>query len=129
MAKLWTFLDFVDGNGTNLIHDWINDLPKGAKAKMTTKIEYLEVTETFVMPDTRILHGECDGLFEIRFQFRRVQYRPLACYGPGTREVTVLTGAIEKENRFEPPGACITALSRKDLIQSDRRYVCPHDFS
>lgn len=130
--KLWSFLDFVDDRGENVIQRWLQGLPPSArnsvKAKMTTRIEYLEVTPVFRPPHARDLHGECAGLFEIRFK-SNVQYRPLACYGPDTaKEVTLLMGATEREGRFEPPGACLTALRRKALIFADRRHVCPHDF-
>lgn len=130
--KLWSFLDFVDDRGENVIQKWLQDLPpsvrKRVRAKMNTYIEHLEVTSRFGMPYVRDLHGECEGLFEIRFGMN-VQYRPLACYGPDTaKEVTLLMGATEREGRFEPPGACSTALRRKALIFADRRYVCPHDF-
>ena len=130
--KLWAFLDFVDGQGENVIQDWLQGLAPSVraevKAKLNTRIQYLEVTSIFGPPYTGLLHGECAGLFEIKFKVKNVQYRPLACYGPEAREVTLLFGAIEKSDRLEPPGACSTALNRKALIDTDRRYVCPHDF-
>jgi hypothetical protein len=131
--KLWSFLDFVDDRGENVIQRWLQSLPpsarKSVKAKMTARIEYLEVTPVFCPPYARDLHGECEGLFEIIFRVKNLQYRPLACRGPDTtREVTLLMGAIEREERFDPPGACSTALRRKALIFADRRYVRPHDF-
>ena len=129
MSKLWTFLDFVDGNGTNLIHEWIQALPKEAKAKMTHRIELLEVVQQFTEPYTEILTGDCAGLFEIKFRAKRVQYRPLAFFGPERREVTLLAGATEKGGQLKPPSICATALSRKALVQTDRRHVCSHDFS
>src|SRR4030042_2858957 len=105
--KLWGFLDFVDERGENVIQRGLRSLPpsvrNSVKAKMTTRIEYLEVMRVFRPPYARELHGECGGLFEIIFQVKNLQYRPLACRGPDTtKEVTLLMGAIEKEGRFDP---------------------------
>lgn len=75
-----------------------------------------------------MLHGECDGLMELRRQSGNVQYRPIGCYGPGQREVTLLVGATERGGRFVPPSACETAQERKArLIETGR--TCDHDFS
>lgn len=126
---VWTFLDFVDERGLNVIHRWIEGLPKTAKVKIQTQIPILAAMEQLRFPYTTMLEGECDGLMEIRFRVRNVQYRPLAYYGPQQGEVTILTGATEVGDRIEPPGICATALNRKALVDQDRRYVCPHDLS
>lgn len=130
MAKIWTFLDFVNDNGVNLVREWTQRMPPIAKQRFTTRIELLEVTPVLQTAGyTTVLEGECDGLFEIKFTANRIQWRPLAYYGPGRRQVTILAGATEKGGRLMPRNACAMALARRDLVQSDRRYVCDHDFS
>lgn len=125
----WTFLDFVDERGVNLIHRWIEGLPTNAKVRMQARIPLMAGMPVLRFPYTRMLEGDCDGLFEIRFEVDNVQYRPLAYYGPERRDITILTGATEVGGRLEPPGICGTALNRKSLVEQDRRYVCPHDLS
>lgn len=118
-----------------MIKSWIESLPlsrrKRVKAKLNARLLYLQALPRLRMPDARMLRGDCDGLFEIRLGVANVQYRPLACYGPGRSEVTLLAGAIEMNERLMPPSICSTALSRKALLMADnsRRYVCQHDFS
>ena len=132
--KLWSFFDFVDDRGENVIQRWLErdiapSLTKRVRVKMTAYIQHLEVTARFGRPYTADLHGECEGLLEIILNLGKVQYRPLACYGPDiAKEITLLMGARERGGRFDPPGACPTALGRRSLILADRRYVVPHDF-
>lgn len=130
---MWEFFDFVDGDGRNVIHEWLDGLAPSARKKvrqkLTARLDYLQATPVFALPYTRMLVGDCAGIFEIRFEVNNVQYRPLACYGPSGREVTILTGAIEVNDRFEPLSVPSTALERKALVMSNRRYVCPHDYT
>jgi hypothetical protein len=56
------------------------------------------------------------------------QYRPLFCHGPGPGDLTLLVGALEKGDRFEPQSAPETALRRKADINIKGR-TCEHDFS
>ena len=132
----WTFLDFVDENGTNRIKEWVESLPPSAtkrvKAKLNAHILHLQAqTELAGGPYMTSLHGECANLLEIKLRVGRVQYRPLACYGPGQREVTLLFGAEERGGKLKPTSACSRALKRRELVLADtqRRRVCDHDFS
>lgn len=130
----WEFLDFVDQRGVNQIKAWVEGLAPSVrsrvKAKFNERLRMLQVQPVLNDPKlTKMLDGECDGLMEVRFRSQRVQYRPLAWYGPSTREITLLIGAEERENRFVPSNACQVALQRRTLVLRDRRQVCPHDFS
>ncbi len=128
MGGHWTFKDYVTEDGENEILAWLNDLPKRAKIRINTAISRLEVMERLEMPYARVLKGPCAGLMELRIPVENVQYRPLCCYGPGEKEVTLLFGAIEKGGRFVPLSACSTALIRKAQIGEEGR-TCDHDFS
>jgi Gp49-like protein DUF891 len=66
------------------------------------------------------LEGECDGLYEIRFQADKVQQRPLGFFlSDGT--FLILFWATEKNGRFVPKAACEIAQRRKKEVQADGR--------
>ena len=119
--KCWYFRDYIDSAGLNVIEQWLHSLPQSARLEINTRIQYLEVLRRLVRPDTAMLKGECHGLMELRITHNKIRYRPLACYGPGDRQITLLMGAIEKGGRFEPLSACKTALKRKAEIQEPGR--------
>ena len=127
----WTFLDFVNASGQNEIRVWLDGLPKKVKAKVNTRLQHLQAEKVLI--DTRyteVLHGECEGLMEIKIEAANVQYRPLAFYGPGDRQITILFPAEERSDRFEPPGACEAALrKREEVLRMPNERVCPHDYS
>lgn len=128
MSRIWTFRDYVADSGENVIRAWIAGLPKPVKAKIQTRITYLETERAFDPLYVKVLHGPCSGLLELRIVYQGNQYRPLCSYGPGTGDITLLMGAIEKGGRFEPRSACSTALARKAKLREPGR-TCEHDFS
>jgi Phage derived protein Gp49-like (DUF891) len=69
------------------------------------------------------LEGECDGLYELRFQSDKVQQRPLGFFLSDSIFV-ILLWATEKNNRFVPKAACEIALRRKTEVLADGR--CAH---
>jgi hypothetical protein len=127
MAERRKFKDYVDPDGENVVLRWLNGLPKAAKVKINTRIEFLETVEQLEMPDARQLTGICDGLVELRVRSGNVQYRPLCYYGPERWAVTILAGAIEKGSKFEPSSACAIALKRKALMER-KGWTGGHDF-
>jgi len=127
MAGYWTFKDYVDSDGKNVVRSWLNGLPKPAKAKINTTIGFLEAMPRLEMPYVRVLKGTCAGLMELRVTSGNVQYRPLCCYGPGEKEVTILFGAVEKGGKFVPLSACSIALMRKAQLSEGGR-TRDHDF-
>jgi hypothetical protein len=120
-------MDFLDDRGQNVVHTWINSLPKTAKARINTVVSRLEVMDRLERPLVRLLKGDCEGLFELRIPCQGVQYRPICCYGPGPKQVTILLGAIEKGSKFEPRSACSVALERKRVVLSGGD-VADHDY-
>ncbi len=126
----WTFLDYVDDNGVNVIHSWLHGLSPKARAKINVRIGWLSKgSVAFGMPNTRDLVGECDGLFEVRVKYDKVQYRPLGYRGPREQTVTLLAGAKEVNDHLRPPGVCRTAINRTVRIEFDsERHTCEHDY-
>ncbi|MCP3682938.1 MAG: hypothetical protein GY861_09630 [bacterium] len=124
-SQSWIFLDYVDSRGANRISEWLQAIPKGARVEFESLLDVIRPTKMPDRPQTGILHGECKGLFELIFKYDNVQYRPLFCYGPEKKDITILAGARKKNNRLIPPKICKTALNRKSEIQ-DRKRVTKH---
>lgn len=113
MTRRWTFRDYLTADGENLIFEWLRGLPKAARVKINTRIRYFERLEVLERPQVGHLDGRCDGLMELRiYGPDKVQYRPLCCFGPCDRDVTILVGAIEKGSKFVPSSACSVAQQR-----------------
>jgi hypothetical protein len=83
---------------------------------MLAQLDISEWREPLIKP----LHGEGDGLSEIRFLAAGVQQRPLG-FRSGSAEFTIVFWAIEKGDKFVPRDACRRALERKAQILADRR--------
>ena len=119
-------MDYTDRNGMNKISEWLQSLPIEARVEFEALLDILKAKAIFSRPQTAMLSGKCKGLGEFRFKKSNVQYRPLFYYGPEVREVTILVGAIKKNNRFIPPNACKIALNRIDEIKTNRNQVVKH---
>lgn len=130
----WEFLDYVDAAGHNAIKRWIASLDaraqKEVKAALNAQIRILATAEKLDRTvDVGIMRRECKGLLELIMLVDKVQYRPLAWYGPDRGEVTIYGGAIERGGRLEPPGACKSALDRKADLAKNVGKAIPHDFT
>ena len=130
MGCHWTFYDYVDEKGQNLINLWLNNEGKRAKATLNSRIMILESIPPgkWTRPRVDTLSDECAGLFEIRAEKSRVQYRLLGFHGPEERCPTLAIGIIKpgKKVRIED---CKAALDIKKIVEaqpSKRRVV--HDF-
>ena len=126
----WTFLDYVDANGSSQIAAWLADLPPNTRVKVRSKLLSVIVNHGVLgqplgLPLFEALTGSHSGLIAIRFQVLGVAYRPLCCYGPRTGDVTLLAGATEHNNHYKPPGVRDTALARREEILADGRRAVP----
>jgi hypothetical protein len=84
MGSEFTFYDYIDadGDGANVINDWLNGDGKQAKAYFNRMIGYLEGSppagsqdSVWRDPYTWPLHGEWEDFTEIRKKVKGVQYR------------------------------------------------------
>jgi hypothetical protein len=125
----WVFRDFLSERGRNVIRAWLDDQPVQAQTDLDSFLRHLETHERLGLPYMKKLKDE-DGLFELRYYHKKtnIQYRPLAIYGPGRKEVTILCGAIERGNDFEPRDAKQTARLRKHVVERDHARACQHQF-
>src|SRR6266571_1531036 len=93
--SLWTFYDFRDARGVNLIRHWLDTLPAKASAKIDTRILFMMAIQAWPEQYVSALVG-WPRLVELRVGSAGTQYRPLGFYGPQRREFTIVLGAIEK---------------------------------
>lgn len=120
----WTFYEFVSESGRGGFDEWIDDLPSKVQQKVRLaafgRIRRLANSLKLDRPDTGQLE---DGLWEIRLKVDNVHYRPICFYGPEQTEITILTGATEKDRTRRPPTADKVAKGRMDLVKRDRSYI------
>jgi hypothetical protein len=129
--QFWTVRDYLAENGENVIRTWLDGLSAVAQADIDAQIQTIERTETLTRPAWGKLgykNGQdCRELYEIRVKCEGVQYRPLTCFGPGRRMITILIGATERDSRLVPGSVCRTALARKLIIETTAGRTCLHE--
>ena len=123
--KHWTFKIF--GKEKSDVDKWIEDLSPKAQARLDIVIAYMEITKDWSRTKYFSLLRGHPGIGEIRFTFQNKQYRPLGCYGPGQKEFTILVGAMEKGDRFNPINAPLKAEKRRKNILNKREQT--HGYS
>ena len=92
---VWTFYDFLDGRGVNLIRQWLDALPDKARAKINTRILFMRAIPAWPEQYVSAIKGWPE-LVELRVVSAGSQYRPLGFYGPQRHQFTLVLGAIEK---------------------------------
>ncbi len=123
----WTFLNFLDARGQNVIKAWLAELPAKARAKINARLLHLQAEEHWSPPYVKPITGYMD-IYEIRVIRQNIQYRPLGFHGPQKGEFTLVIGAIEQGDRIYPPGAFATAVSRSNAVRTGQSQTCEHDF-
>jgi hypothetical protein len=121
----WTFYDFLDGRGGNLIRGWLNSLPEKASAKIDARILYMQSVRVWPEQYVSALKGWPD-LVELRVVSAGNQFRPLGFYGPQRGEFTLVLGAVEKGRL--PKRVLEAADENRKIVLSDRRRIRQHDF-
>src|SRR5258708_16752171 len=121
----WTFYDFLDSRGVNLIRAWLDSLPPKAAAKIDVRILYMRTVRTWPEQFVSALKGWPD-IFELRIVSTGAQYRPLCFYGPQQGDVTIVHGAIEKGRL--PRRVLDHADGNRRIVQADPSRITPHVF-
>jgi hypothetical protein len=125
MMDSWTFYDFVDTRGVNLIREWLNSLPVKARAKINARMLFMRAMPKWPEQYVSALTGWPE-LVEFRVVYAGNQYRPLGFYGPKRREFTLVYGAIEKGKL--PKRVLETADENRKIILADTSRVREHEF-
>jgi len=122
MGTEFTFHDYVDEAGVNIIDDWLAGIPVAAKVKLDKRLIHLQALPPGQwkrgVVDT--LDGDCAGLFEVRAALNNVQYRILGKHTP-QREPTLLfcfTKTGFKINKV-PKLFCLEAFARAARSAAD----------
>ena len=129
MGSEFTFYDYVDDEGRNVVHRWLESIPKGAKAKFNNRLLHLEGTPAggWTRPLVDTLDGSCDGLFEVRVSLSGRQYRILAFHTPD-RKPTLLHCFIKSGKRV-PDAECERARLKKVQVETDAMmHRVEHDY-
>jgi hypothetical protein len=117
----WALYDYVDAQGRNDFEAWSANLQKPELAKLNRKLKALEDNGPDLLP--QMLAGPLKGyahIYKLKIN-GRVALRPLLCKGPidNEREFTLLKGAFEVGNRWEPPNAPSEAVNRRGYVIAD----------
>jgi hypothetical protein len=121
----WTFYDFLDSRGVNLIRSWLDSLPQKVAAKIDARILFMRTVRVWPEQYVSALKGWPD-IFELRIVSAGAQYRPLCFYGPSRGEVTIVLGAIEKGKI--PRRVLQNADDNRKTVESDRSRIEQHVF-
>ena len=131
--SLWTFRDFTDDSGNNVIVEWINAIHPNKKrikviARWDGMLEHLQNLENSDWPTGWFTElAGYSGILEMKFTVQNIEWRPLGYFGPHRHEFTFLIGAIEKNNRFVPADAPSTAANRRHIVDAQPQRAINHD--
>ena len=123
--RTWTFFDFLDSRGNNLIRSWLDSLSEKPSAKIDVRILFMESSKVWPEAYISALVG-WPNLIELRIVFGGIQYRPICFYGPEQSEVTLLLGAIEKGRL--PSRILRRANENRKIVLADRKRITRHVF-
>jgi len=122
---VWTFYDFLDSRGVNLIRQWLDTLPDKARAKINTRILFMRAIPVWPEQYVSALKGWPE-LVELRVVSAGSQYRPLGFYGPQRHEFTLVLGAVEKGRL--PSRILEAADENRKIVLAGRGRTCKHEF-
>ena len=131
MGSEFTFYDFLDDSGNNVIHDWLQTIPKEVKEKLNKWLDNLEATPPGMwkrgLVDT-LTDGPCAGLFEVRARLGTQQYRILGA-DTGVRRERILLRCFIKPDRRVAPAECQRAKDKLQQFFADpARHKAVHDY-
>ena|SRR3989442_15562768 len=124
----WTVYDYVDARGSNDFEAWSKSLQKPELAKLNRRLKALEDNGPALLP--QMLAGPLTGyphIYKLKMN-GRVALRPLLCKGPinNETEFTLLKGAFEVGNQWQPASAPSEAVTRRGIVVADPRRRTPH---
>lgn len=113
--------DYVDIDGTNVVQDWLSAQQIRVRAKITTRLNYLDQTpqSEWGLPYTEVLHGDKDGLVAVRSSFGKIAPRLLGYFGPTRNTFTILACCTERGDKYIPLSIGETAFKRKTLVEAN----------
>ena len=120
----YVLYDFMDARGVNRIKKWTQGLEKEGRVRLKSKFDMLEMHGEEL--SKRVLTGTEKGMVKkLKVTCTRVPtMRIMVCKGPldMDKEFTILQGAIEKDDKLDPPDAVdIANQQRTEIIDCDQR--------
>jgi hypothetical protein len=122
---LWTFYDFRDARGVNVIRHWLDRIPAKSAAKINTRILFMRAIAVWPEQYVSSLKG-WPHLVELRVGSFGNQYRPIGFYGPERHQFTIVLVTIEKGKI--PKRVLETADENRRIVLADRTRCCEHAF-
>ena len=117
MGAEFTFYDYVDHQGRNLVDSWLQaDVTKMVKEKFNEQLTYLEATP-IGMWDRPYAAPVGDSLFEIRVVNFGQHYRILGTHTPGGKP-TLLECFVKRDKKI-PPENRTRAIGRREDVLAD----------
>lgn len=117
----------TNSNGEGIFSKWLQGFNDEVQAVINTRI--LQMAGMGKWSDKWVSSLiDYPKLFEIRITYKKVQYRPLFCYGPKQKSLTLLGGAVEKGGKLHRP-TLDGALKKIELIKNDERWIHEYDYS
>ncbi len=135
MGSEYTFYDYIDadGNGNNVIKDWLNGGGNPAKARFIMVISQLEaspprgfVDSVWKHPFVDDLKGTWKGFIEIRVKVNKTQYRLIGM--KRNRDVLLITWGFHDGQGWHadiPPGTANIRV--KQMIANPLKYGREHE--
>lgn len=120
MGSEFTFYDYIDGEGRNVVYEWLGQIPIAVKVKFNNRLLHLEGTKVgqWTRPLVDSLDGHCAGLFEVRSSRAGQQYRILGAHMGSERKPTLMHCFIKKDQKVSEKD-CDTAFERMAEVEAD----------
>lgn len=142
---MWAVYDYCGPSSAagssprNHVHEWLQNQPTAQRAKLAIKFWLIaqhrdnERGRPVPFPPPWVegpLKGEYRMLYDIKVQGgpSGANTRLLVCRGPqnNDNEITLLFGAYELNNEWEPKNAPQIAAERYEQVRANARFRCPH---
>ena len=122
--RRWPIYSFITQRGENIIREWLRRerVEKTQIAIFQAKIDLYERGGPDLSPG--FIEGPvAKNIYKMKIKGHKghMQLRPMVCYGPFLdTEVTMLTGAIEKDFKLRPKNCKIEAQENRKIVIGDR---------
>ncbi len=133
MGREYTFYDYIDEGGNNVIKDWLNGAGKAAKLKFFFRIDQLEASPPRGFQDTvwqypyaDDLEGEWKGFTEIRARKDNNEYRLIG--QKQDRDVLLVTWGYHDGKGWNtdiPPGTAKIRI--KNMLEAPLKFRRKHE--
>jgi hypothetical protein len=124
----WNLYDYVDAQGGSDFEAWSKGLQTPERAKLKRRLKALQDNGLGLLP--QMLAGPLKGyphIYKLKIN-GKIALRPLLCQGPINNDVefTLLKGAFEVGNQWDPASARGDAVARRQIVIENPKRRTPH---